>query len=148
MNRKKIVVFVSMGFFVLLRAVWADPLNLVGVWKWNSSGYSGRLQIASETPDGRFTGKFINYASTIEGLQNGNEIQFVRRFMWSDGKEKVQFFKVTLVGNGNNLRMVNGSWTGFDSHSDNGSGDFSAQKISSPALSGGSAPGANDKERP
>src|SRR5437870_2503385 len=119
-----------MGCLISSDFARAQTPNLLGEWQWHSVGITGRLKITQELSDGRFSGEYIvDYQSKIEGRLQGDQIEFVRSFTWTDGTQKEQRYKVTLVGSGNNLRMVNGSWIGFDTHTDNGGGDFSAEKI-------------------
>ena len=137
----------------------AQTPNLVGEWQWHSVGYSGKLRIRSQTPSGTFSGELDPAANDprigapqftkIEGRIQGDRIEFVRRILWNDGKEYQQRYSGRLVGSGDNLRMIYGSWVGFDSHREDGGGDFSAEKISqgiTPLT--GKASGANDRERP
>src|SRR5215813_7663275 len=121
------------------RAAQSPPqaANLVGQWQWHSDGLNGKLRITTQNSDGAFSGEYTDpqWASPFEGKIQDNKIEFLRHFTWNDGKRKEQRYKVTLVGSGEKLQMVNGTWTGFDGRSDNGGGDFAAEKTS---MQGGS----------
>ncbi len=133
--RLAVAVLLALMASVIPRNVaWAQaPKELDGEWQWRDGGYSGRLHI-TQNSDGSFSGKYDpQWRSTIEeGHIQGNQIEFVRLIIWSDGKQKEQRYKLTLDRSGNTLRMK-GRWTGFDGQSSNGSGDFSAEKVSGPS---------------
>src|SRR6266568_6452508 len=133
-----VAVFLSLTASVIPRnVVWAQaPNEFSGEWRWRDGGYSGGLHI-TQNSDGTFSGKYDpGWRSTIEeGHIQGDQIEFVRLIMWRDGEQKEQRYKLTLDRSGNTLRMK-GRWTGFDGSSDNGSGDFSAEKVSSNLLEG------------
>src|SRR6267143_818618 len=151
-----VVLVAFLSFLTLLSSTipsnvaWAQAPRLVGEWKWSHVGFTGTMRIKTQNPDGTFSGEFSppHYAATIKGKVKGDQVEFVRSFTWSDGKEKEQRFEATLVGSGDNVRMVKGRVTGFDGRSDNGSwwGDFSAEK--SPSVATIAAPGAKDGQQP
>src|SRR2546425_7152684 len=106
------------------------PANLVGEWQCAHGGI--KFRITSQTPNGTFSGNFIQVdkwsVGTIEGRIQGDRVEFVRGIMW-DGRQTQQRWSARLTGSGDNLRMVEGRWAGFDSIRDDGGGDFSAEKI-------------------
>jgi len=146
-----------MGSPLVSNVAQAQRPNLIGEWQWRSVGYSGKLRIKSQAPDGSFSGDLDPAANDpriggpqstgIEGRIQDDRIEFVRRIVWNDGKEYQQRYSGRLVSN-DKLRM-NGTWTGFDGSSDNGGGDFSAEKLpqaTTPLTR--TASGANDREGP
>src|SRR5216683_3635123 len=110
------------------------PANLVGEWQCaNIAPHGGiKFRITSQTPNGTFSGNFIQVdkwsVGTIEGRIQGDRVEFVRGIMW-DGRQTQQRWSARLTGSGDNLRMVEGRWAGFDSIREDGDGDFSAERI-------------------
>jgi hypothetical protein len=95
----------------------AQGFDLQGEWKWSiaSGRYTGKWVIDNQTPDGHFTGHFVQTnagdAGTILGRVTGNRVEFTRSFTMA-GQAQEQRYQGRLEMNGTQMRMVDGTWDG------------------------------------
>ena len=107
--------------------------DLRGTWRWTCCGgqYSGTFQIGAQTPNGTFSGIFgdtpADGKSPLSGHLTSTAIEFNRTILPANQN---QLWKAQLNGTSGNLRMINGSWSGYGLEAGS-KGDFHAEKIGS-----------------
>lgn len=122
----------------------ASGADLRGSWRWTCCRglHSGTFQIATQKPDGTFSGRFGDTSSDNKTPLSGRltlaGVEFTRTITPPDQN---QVWTAQLGGTSGSSRMINGNWSGVGFVA--GYGDFQAERIgtaSSPALPTASSP--------